>query len=291
METTVFAPAKINLTLDVTGRREDGYHLVETVMQAVSLFDRVTVREEKGKGIRLRTDDERIPGDASNTAYRAAEAFFQAAGLPPVGLEIRLEKFIPMQAGLAGGSADAAGVLVALNELTDARLELDTLCEAGSRVGADVPFCVMGGAALCTGTGTILSPLPSIPECHIVIAKPSRGVSTAEAYRRIDESAPRRRPHTSVMVDAVCAGELSTMGRELCNVFEQAIALPEVSAIKAVMREYRTLGCLMTGSGSAVFGLFEGRDEARRCAESLRKTIEEVVLCRPCAHGPTAEPN
>ncbi len=291
METTVFSPAKINLTLDVTGRREDGYHLIETVMQAVSLFDRVTVREKKGEGIRLCTDNDRIPSDASNTAYRAAEVFFQTVGLPPVGLEIRLEKFIPMQAGLAGGSADAAGVLVALNELTDARLELDVLCELGAHVGADVPFCVMGGAALCTGTGTILSPLPSMPDCHIVIAKPSCGVSTAEAYRRIDGSTPRRRPHTSLMTDAVCAGELSIIGRELCNVFEQAIELPEVSSIKAIMREHRTLGCIMTGSGSAVFGLFEERDDARRCAEDLRKTIEEVVLCRPCAHGPTTEPD
>ena len=157
MEVTVLAPAKINLTLDVTGRREtDGYHLVETVMQSIDLFERITVREDKNAGIVLDVDDERVPSDERNTAYRAAQAFLKTAGVQEKGLHIRIEKRVPMQAGLGGGSADAAGVLVALNELTDARLELENLCEIGAQIGADVPFCLQGGAALCTGTGTIL---------------------------------------------------------------------------------------------------------------------------------------
>lgn len=164
MEVTVRAPAKINLTLDAVGRRDDGYHLIESVMQAVDLFDIVTGPGEPGEpGIRLETDDERVPDDESNTAWRAAQAFFEIAGLPPEGVEIRIRKRIPLQAGLAGRSADAAGVLTALNLLTDSRLEGSILAEAGERVGADVPFCLTGGAALCTGTGAIVSPLPSMP--------------------------------------------------------------------------------------------------------------------------------
>ena len=286
MEVTVRAPAKINLTLDAVGRRDDGYHLIESVMQAVDLFDIVTVRRTREPGIRLETDDERVPDDESNTAWRAAQAFFEIAGLPPEGVEIRIRKRIPLQAGLAGGSADAAGVLTALNLLTDSRLEGSILAEAGERVGADVPFCLTGGAALCTGTGAIVSPLTSMPDCWLAVAKPACGVSTAEAYRRLDSTELRRRPHTSVVADAVCAGDLETIGRELCNVFEEAIPLPETDAIRRIMREHRTLGCLMSGSGSAVYGLFQERETARRCAEALRQETEEVFLCRPCPHGP-----
>ncbi len=286
MEVTVKAPAKINLTLDVTGRREDGYHLIESVMQAIDLCDVVTVYKTGHSDIRLEIDDERVPNDERNTAWRAAAAFCEAAGLSTAGIGIRIRKRIPMQAGLAGGSADAAGVLAALNLLTDARLDQDALCDAGAKVGADVPFCLLGGAGLCTGTGTIVTPLPSMPDCHLVVAKPLCGVSTAEAYRRIDETTLRRRPHTSVVIDAVCAGDLETIGRELCNVFEEAIPLPETAAIRQIMREHRTLGCLMSGSGSAVYGLFGNREAARLCADALRREIDEVCLCRPCAHGP-----
>ena len=125
-----------------------------------------------------------------------------------------------------------------------------------------------------------------MPDCWLAVAKPACGVSTAEAYRRLDSTELRRRPHTSVVADAVCAGDLETIGRELCNVFEEAIPLPETDAIRRIMREHRTLGCLMSGSGSAVYGLFQERETARRCAEALRQETEEVFLCRPCPHGP-----
>lgn len=290
MTVTVDAPAKINLSLDITGRREDGYHLIETVMQAVDLYDRVTVRQTGAPGtIRLGLMDARIPGGPANTAYRAAEAFFVAAedkGIRNPGISIAINKRIPMQAGLAGGSADAAGTLAALNRLTDARLTDEELCVIGARVGADVPFCIVGGAAFAEGTGTILSPLPSMPDCFIVVAKPDCGVSTPEAYRRIDSAALRHRPHTSVVADALCAGELDTLSRELCNVFEEALALPEVGAIRQVMRDHGTLGCCMSGSGSAVFGLFEEETGARRCMAALKRDYAEVFLCRPCPHGP-----
>ena len=276
MNVTVEAPAKINLTLDVVGRRDDGYHLVETVMQAVDLCDRVTVRRtDKPGAVSLVCDDARVPDGPDNTAVRAAAAFFEACGLPNPGVEIGLRKRIPLQAGLAGGSADAAGTLVALDRLMDTRMTAAELCAVAETVGADVPFCVLGAAAYAEGTGTILTPLPSLPDCVVVIAKPLDGVSTAEAYRLVDRAALTRRPHTGA---AVAHG--------LCNVFEEALALPEVAAIGQVMREHGTLGCRMTGSGSAVFGLFDNEEAARRCAAALRRDYDEVFQCRPCPHGP-----
>lgn len=290
MTVTVEAPAKINLTLDVIGRREDGYHLIETTMQTVELCDRITVRQQGEPGaIALLLEQEGIPDGPSNTAYKAAAAFFTAVGEREIanpGVSISIHKRIPMQAGLAGGSADAAGTLVALNRLTDARLTREELCAIGARVGADVPFCVMGGAAFAEGIGTILTPLSSMPDCFLVVAKPDCGVSTPEAYRRIDRAVLRRRPHTSVMVDALCAGELDTVSRELCNVFEEALCLPEVEDIQRVMRAHAALGCCMTGSGSAVFGLFGEQAAARRCASALKREYETVFLCRPCPDGP-----
>lgn len=287
MNVTVEAPAKINLTLDVVGRRDDGYHLVETVMQAVDLCDRVTVRRtDKPGAVSLVCDDARVPDGPDNTAVRAAAAFFEACGLPNPGVEIELRKRIPLQAGLAGGSADAAGTLVALDRLMDTRMTAAELCAVAETVGADVPFCVLGAAAYAEGIGTILTPLPSLPDCAVVIAKPLDGVSTAEAYRLVDRAALTRRPHTGAAVDAVCAGDLAAVAHGLCNVFEEALALPEVAAIGQVMREHGTLGCRMTGSGSAVFGLFDNEEAARRCAAALRRDYDEVFQCRPCPHGP-----
>lgn len=287
MNVTVEAPAKINLTLDVVGRRDDGYHLVETVMQAVDLCDRVTVRRtDKPGAVSLLCDDARVPDGPDNTAVRAAAAFFAACGLPNPGVEIGLRKRIPLQAGLAGGSADAAGTLVALDRLMDTRMTAAELCAVAETVGADVPFCVLGAAAYAEGIGTILTPLPSLPDCAVVIAKPLDGVSTAEAYRLVNRAALTRRPHTGAAVDAVCAGDLAAVAHGLCNVFEEALALPEVAAIGQVMREHGTLGCRMTGSGSAVFGLFDNEEAARRCAAALRRDYDEVFQCRPCPHGP-----
>ena len=287
MNVTVEAPAKINLTLDVVGRRDDGYHLVETVMQAVDLCDRVTVRRtDKPGAVSLLCDDARVPDGPDNTAVRAAAAFFAACGLPNPGVEIGLRKRIPLQAGLAGGSADAAGTLVALDRLMDTRMTAAELCAVAETVGADVPFCVLGAAAYAEGIGTILTPLPSLPDCAVVIAKPLDGVSTAEAYRLVDRAALTRRPHTGAAVDAVCAGDLAAVAHGLCNVFEEALALPEVAAIGQVMREHGTLGCRMTGSGSAVFGLVDNEEAARRCAAALRRDYDEVFQCRPCPHGP-----
>ncbi len=289
MRVTASAPAKINLTLDIAGRRDDGYHLVHTVMQGLNLRETVSVWEEKEPGIALSVVGADLPADESNTAWKAAEVFRKAVGLPKNGIGVRIHKRVPMGAGLAGGSADAAAVLAALNELTGARLRPAELCELGAQVGADVPFCVMGGTAVGEGIGTVLTPLPDLPECWIVVAKPPDSISTAEAYRKIDgaETLPCSRPF--VMEDAIGSGDLAAVGRALGNAFDAVTALPGVRAIKEVMRSHRTLGCQMTGSGSAVFGLFDDRALAERCVQALCPHWKETFLCRPDSEGARVE--
>lgn len=277
------APAKLNLTLDVTGRRADGYHEIRTVMQTVDLCDEVTVRLTRDHGIRLELSDPSLPTDHRNTCHQAAARFFEATGLVCPGVSIRVTKRIPQQAGLAGGSADAAAVLRGLNRLLRAGLSARELCEIGALVGADVPFCVQGGTALATGIGEQLTPLPPLGAVWIVLAKPPVGVSTKAAYEAIDAAAvPLTRPAETRMIEALSAGDAALVGSRLCNVFEQALALPEVAAIRRHMATCSPLGSAMTGSGSAVFALFADESAARDCARALSPHARTFV-CRPVA--------
>lgn len=282
------APAKINLTLAVTGRRNDGYHRVHTVMQAVDLRETIEVWNREEPGIELSVVGADLPANENNTAYKAAKVFFEKTGLPPAGIGIRVRKQIPMGAGLAGGSADAAAVLAGLNELTGAHLSVERLCEWGGFVGADVPFCVLGGTAVGTGTGADLSPLPAMPDCFLVIAKPADGISTPEAYRLIDESKISLTHSLSAaiacptgMEEAVKKSNLPMIARALMNDFDAVTKLPGVEAIKAVMRAEGTLGCQMTGSGSAAFGIFTDENRAISCRNALKRQYSEVYLCHP----------
>lgn len=284
---TLHAPAKINLTLEVTGRRADGYHTLRSVMQAVDLCDRVTVTCREQAGIELRLSDPALPTDSRNTAMRAAEVFAAQAGLP-FGVTIEVDKHIPRQAGMAGGSADAAGVLAALNILTGARFSVEALCQMGVRIGADVPFCLLGGCALAEGIGEELTPVPGLPDMPIVVVKPPVGVSTAEAYQRVDGAVLTDRPDTDGMLCALRAGDGAAIGAALGNVFETAMALPEVAAIREAMAAHRPLGSRMTGSGSAVFALFDGEAPALACAADAAAQ-GAVYLCRPCSTGPFRE--
>ena len=281
---TLWAPAKINLTLAVTGKRPDGYHTLVSVMQAVDLCDRVTVTRRAQPGIALSLSDPDLPVDERNTAWRSAEVFARETGCS-AGVEIYVEKRIPQQAGMAGGSADAAGVLCALNRLAGELCTVDELCRMGAQIGADVPFCVRGGCALAEGIGERLTPLAGLPECTLVVVKPPVGVSTAEAYRRVDTAAGAGVPDAAAMQRALAAGDLLGVGQALGNVFESAMALPEVAAIRAAMAAYQPLGSLMTGSGSAVFALFEDESAAALCAAALGEQ-GQVYLCHPTPAGP-----
>jgi len=280
----VSAPAKLNLTLDVLGVRADGYHEMKSVMQAVDLCDTVELTETAG-GITLAIMGSDLVPDERNTAYKAAAAFLQYIHREEYGVHIDLHKHIPMQAGMAGGSADAAAVLVGMNALTGAGLSTETLCEIGAAVGADVPFCVAGGAAVASGIGTTLQAVTPLVNGYIVAAKPAVSVSTAEAYRAIDSAVGLPTPDHDGMCAAMAAGDLCRVGALLCNVFENALALPAVSELLDEMRAFSPCGCRMTGSGSVAFALFAEEAAATRCAEVLRENYNEVYICRPIAGG------
>ncbi len=285
MKVTVTAPAKINLSLDIIGKRDDGYHLLNMILQSVELCDTVTVWENGGGGIELTCNRDDLPTGEENLAFRAAALFFEENGLENPGISIRIKKRIPVGAGLAGGSTDAAAVLLALDRITGAGLTGFQLAELAARLGADVPFCLQGGTMQAEGTGTILTPLPDLVECHMVLAKPDFSVSTAEAYALSDKHVRIRHPDLDEIVGAICGGDLEAVGRELYNAFEAVLRLEEVEKIKKIMRVHGALGACMSGSGPTVFGLFAGRGEAEDCADELREYYDEVYLCMPRGAG------
>ena len=281
---TLAAPAKINLTLDVLGRRADGYHDLRTVMQTVDLSDTVTL-EKTGEGIALSLSDPALPTDRRNTAYAAAEGFFAALtahGGTSFGVRIFVQKTVPQQAGMGGGSADAAAVLRGLNTLAGNPFSPDDLCALGAEIGADVPFCVRGGAALATGIGERLSPVPGLPEnVFIVVCKPPVGVSTGAAYNAVDAHLSAVIPSDEAgLLAALKAGNPAGVGARLHNAFEQALALPEVTEILTRMQGFSPLGCRMTGSGSATFALFADESAAIACADVLAP-FGETFVCHP----------
>ena len=282
MTVTVTAPAKINLTLNMEGRRADGYHLLSSVFQSISLCDTVRVTRTDIAGIALSVSDAAVPADERNTAHKAARLFFEHIGQTPcVAMEI--EKTIPQQAGLGGGSADAAAVLVGLNALYGEPLSETDLCDLGERVGADVPFCIVGGTRFVEGIGEIMTPMPAMPPCSVLVVKSPVGVSTKEAYAAVDSVATEPADQAAMRA-AFDRGDLSAIGALLSNAFEQALDLPEVEAILDAMRACAPLGCMMSGSGSAVFALFTDDKAARACAHSLPLSVSKYV-CEPLIHG------
>ena len=281
MSVTVHAPAKINLTLDIVGTREDGYHLLESIFQSVSIYDTVVARKRWTKGVFLDAPACLCPVE-KNTAYKAAVAFFEYTGLNK-GVHLSLTKRIPTQAGMGGGSADAAGVLVALNNLFKTRLTTEQLCEIGLTVGADVPFCVMGGTAYVTGIGEKIQPLPPLPDCFIVIAQPDEGISTKEAYAAVDNAEILARPDNTAAIAALKAGNLNGVCEQAVNVFESATRLEGVKNIRRRMEASHPLCSQMTGSGSCVFAVFTNPVAATDCQLALKKDYPSTFVCRPCA--------
>lgn len=275
------AYGKINLTLDVTGKREDGYHLLDTVMQSVSLWDEVELLPRREAGIVLQSNKKYLPTDTKNTAYRAAELFLKHCGLQNTGVEISLHKRLPSRAGMGGGSADAAAVLRGLNEMLETKLTLPELMELGAQVGADVPFCVHGGTCRCTGTGEKVAPISPMPDCFFVICKPPAGISTPRAYALLDQAPPSRTQSTQRMVKALEAGDLRLIGKSLSNRFDDAIKLMQVKKVERIMLSAGALGAMMTGSGSAVYGIFEKESGAKNCMHLL-ENHGELFLARPC---------
>ena len=282
------APAKINLTLDITGRRADGYHLLRSVMQTVDLCDTVTLIPG-GEGIRLTVSDETLPADERNTAWKAAALFYEAAELTPA-VDILIEKRIPQQAGMAGGSADAAAVLRGLNKLYDRPLTDSVLLILGEKIGADVPFCLLGGTMLAEGIGEELTALPTLPPVWITVVKPDVGVSTAAAYAAVDSAdIPLHTERETALLAALRGGDVAGVAANVFNVFEDALALPEVAEVKAALAAFAPLGCQMTGSGSAVFAMFDSEDRATEAATAL-EALGATFVCRPMTVAETELP-
>lgn len=282
-ELTLLAPAKINLTLDILRRREDGYHDLQMVMQTVSLCDTVTVRTGTGGGLSVATDRADLPGGPGNLAWKAAENFYDAMGLPNEGTEIFLKKRIPMEAGMAGGSADAAAVLRALRALLRPGLPDAALERMAARVGSDVPFCVRGGTALAEGRGEVLTALPPLPPCHILLCKPGFGISTPALFGRVRVEDVHSRPNLPAMLSALSAGDLPGIAAQMRNVFEDVLAEEReaIFAIRDTMRRHGALSAMMTGSGTTVFGLFSEEDAARQAAAALKQGDLQVFLVKP----------
>lgn len=282
---TLDAPAKINLTLDILGKRPDGYHDLQMVMQSISLCDTVAVETAPGSGeIAVSTQGAELPSGPENLAWKAAQKFLDDAGLQNISVKVHLDKRIPMQAGMAGGSADAAAVLRGLRtlvcpEFPDERLEI-----VGAQVGSDVPFCVRGGTALAEGRGERLTNLNAMPHCWIVVCKPEFGLSTPELFGRVHTDVLQKRPDTAGVIAALRHGDLSMLSAQLCNVFEEVL-LPqerqEIVSIEEEMRRGGALNALMTGSGPTVFGLFTERDDADNTVQMLRRKWRSVYLAEP----------
>ena len=285
MKITVKANAKINLLLDILGTLPNGYHDLYMLMQSVSLHDTVTVETDNSKKITLTCNIKDIPLDDSNTAVKAANAFFDYTKKENPGVKIHLEKKIPHAAGLAGGSADAAGVLVALKRLFMPELTDRQLIEIGSTVGSDVPFCALGGTMVAQGTGTILTYLPNLSIENIVIVKPDRSVSTGKAYSAFDSAEKVRHLDKTGIYNAVIEKDYDGIYSRCDNVFEQFIFVPERVPIKAIMRKYNAKCCCMSGSGPSIFGIFESAEDAEKAAEELKESYPNTFVCRSTEAG------
>lgn len=287
MKLQLKANAKINLFLDILGRLPNGYHSLFMIMQSVSLADIVTVCENADGVIRLTCSEAALPTDGKNIAYRAAQAFFDAAGISGAGVDIHIEKRIPFEAGLAGGSADGAGVIVALDRMFKTNFTQNELHTIGLKIGSDVPFCITGGTMLSQHTGGVLSELPRLKSCFVVLAKPATGVSTARAYADFDSVQHVYRPDGISMLDAAANSDFAGMCRFAGNVFEQTIEVPERVEIKRIMRDCGCALSQMSGSGPTVFGLFEDEQRGFECCEQLEKAklVKSVHLCKTASSG------
>ena len=277
------AYAKLNLTLDVLDKRPDGYHDLKSVMQTISIRDDVEIDIGTGKPWSMQCTDDTIPTDERNLAWKAAKVFFDTIGRDPAGLEIRIHKRIPVEAGMGGGSADAAAVLRALNKHYDSPFSILALAELGASVGSDVPFCTLCGTAMVEGRGERLRKLPDMPDCVFVICKPDFSSSTPALYKKIDEMAIAVRPDHQSMESALLAGDLGKIASNLCNVFDPLVTQEhlELNYIKSIFNSYGAVGQQMTGSGSAVFAIVESFEYAAVICNMLKENYPQVYIAKP----------
>ena len=282
---TVIAPAKINLSLDILGVDERGYHLLDMIMQTVSLFERVTV-SKKEKDITLSSNARYIPTDSKNVAVKAAMLFFEYTGIQG-GAHIHIKKTVPIKAGMAGGSADAAGVIVGLDKIYETNLTRQQMCEIGAKAGSDVPFMIMGGTKRVQGVGEIIKPCPPMPRCYLVICMPDKGVSTPAAFANYDTLGEKTLVETDKLVAAMEENDIYGVAKYMANDLEKAAASEYTQPIKEELIQQGAIGSVMTGSGAAVFGVFDDEDKAKAAVEYFRGRVRSVFIAKPVGFGAT----
>ena len=277
------AYAKLNISLDVTGKREDGFHDMVMIMQSVSLCDELSILPTEGGRVEASSNLRFVPRDERNLAVRAAQRFLEAAGVSGQGFRIDLKKGIPVGAGMAGGSSDAAAVLRGLNRMYGRPFDRAGLEELSARIGSDVAFCVSGGTMLAQGRGEQLSPLPSMPDCVFTICKPDFSISTPELFRKLDSAPLKRHPDTPGLLRALEEGDLAALCRRMYNVFEDVDdrRMRTVAEIRSAMLDHGALGAMMTGTGSAVFGVFRSEEAAQAACAALRQDWRFCRIARP----------
>ena len=285
----VIAPAKINLSLDITGVDEKGYHLLDMIMQTVSVFEYVTLTKQDK--ITMASNAKFIPTDSKNTAVKAAIKFFEYTGVQG-GVHIHIKKNVPIKAGMAGGSADAAGVIVGLNHMYGTKLTVEQMCEIGLMCGSDIPFMIHGGTKRIQGTGDIILPCPQMPEYPLVICMPTNGVSTPQAYANYDANGIKTLVETDKLVAAIKDKNIADIAKYMANDLESAAGSEETQPIKEELIRLGAIGSMMTGSGAAVFGVFDDEEKAKTAAESLKTeeltnklNLRSVFVAKPVSFG------
>ncbi|MGL4362351.1 MAG: 4-(cytidine 5'-diphospho)-2-C-methyl-D-erythritol kinase [Cellulosilyticaceae bacterium] len=270
---TLKARGKINLTLDVIGKRPNGYHDLRMIMQTINLFDTIHIQKTKTPGIKIYNNIAWLPKDDRNITYKAAQLFLETLGIES-GLVISITKRIPVAAGLAGGSSDAAAVLIGLNKMFKAHLSRKKLMEMGLHLGADVPFCIMRGTVLAEGIGEKLTPLRQFPYTHILLAKPNISVSTASVYKALNVNDIKIHPKTDEIIAAIQSQRRSFVVENMANVLEEVTIPmhPEIDQIKEDMKKFGAVGSMMSGSGPTVFGVFANKEKAYEAAEYFKNT-------------------
>ena len=277
------AYAKLNISLDVSKARADGYHDMVMVMQTVSLCDELSITLDQTGNVRAESDLRYIPRDERNLAVKAAKLYFARTGREKTGAVIRMKKRIPVGAGMAGGSSDAAAVIRALNRAFEHELTKEEMMALAEQTGSDVAFCVVGGTALAEGRGEILTPLRTIPDCSIVICKPDYSISTPELFRAIDREKLRIHPDTAGILEAIQEGNLAQICRRMYNVFEDVPdrRMKTIAEIKNRLISKGAEGAVMTGTGSAVFGIFTDENAAKKACSAMAKEVPFTCIAKP----------
>ncbi len=285
MTVKALAPAKINLGLEILGKRSDGYHEVDMIMQSIDLFDEIDMEISKDKSVNILCDKEIDCKPEHNIVYKAANMFFEYTGIKNPGIRVSIKKNIPLSAGLAGGSSDGAAALMALNFIFKTDLNNSELLNLGAKAGADVPFCILGGTAHAKGSGAVLKPLDNLKDCFIVVVKPPISVSTKKAYEISDNIKSKTVHNFDLLVKSIRNNDFNLICKNLFNRFEEVICEETVFSVKKDLYDLGAGGALMSGSGPSVFGIFQNEHKALNCLNRIKKIYPQSFCCKPTNRG------